>query len=75
MSRFLTHKDDGTYLEEIESMKMCKWLIDEVCCNEKCDCLGDYPYPSSICELEDDDKNWACGCFEKEDGIIREENK
>ena len=65
MSRFITRKEDGTILEKIESMELCKWRVNEVCCNEECDCLGDYPYPSSICE----DK-YACGCFEKEDGII-----
>lgn len=70
MSRFLTKKDDGTYLEEIESMEFCRWRINGVCCNDKCDCLGDYPYPSSICELEEDGKNHACGCFEKENGEI-----
>lgn len=68
MSRFLTKKEDGTYLEEIESMEVCKWKINDVCCNEKCDCLGDYPYPSFMCK--DDD---ICGCFEKEDGVLRGE--
>ncbi len=70
MSRFLTPKEDGTILEEIESMEVCKWRINDVCCNEICDCLGGYPYPRSICELEEDGKNYMCGCFEKEDGII-----
>ena len=68
MSRFLTRKEDGSYLEEIESMEICKWRINGVCSNEKCDCLGDYPYSRSICE----DK-YGCGCFEQEDGIIEEE--
>lgn len=70
MSRFLTQKNDGTYLEEIESMEVCRWRINDVCCNDKSDCLGDYPYPRSICFLEEDGKNYACGCFEKEDGEI-----
>lgn len=65
MSRFLTQKKDKTYLEEIESMEVCKWRINDICCNDKCDCLGDYPFPSSMCE----DENW-CACFEKEDGKI-----
>lgn len=68
MSRFLTRKEDGSYLEEIESMEICKWRINEVCSNEKSDCLGGYPYPSSICE-----NKYGCGCFEKEDGVIEEE--
>ena len=65
MSRFLTRNPDGTYLEEIESMEVCKWKINEVCCNDKSDYLGDYPYPSSICE-----NNKECKHFEKEDGVI-----
>lgn len=70
MSRWLSQNKDGTYLEEIESMEVCRWRINDLCCNDKCDCLGDYPYPSSICELEEDGKNYACGCFEKENGEI-----
>lgn len=70
MSRFITKNDDGTITEEIESMEVCKWRINDVCCNEQCDYLGDYPYPRSICEDE-----FACGCFEKEDGIIESEEK
>lgn len=65
MSRFLTKNEDGTYLEEIESTKICKWRINEVCCNDKSDYLGDYPYPSSMCE-----NNNICKCFEKEDEVI-----
>lgn len=30
MSRYLTQKEDGTYLVEIESMDMCKWKINEI---------------------------------------------
>lgn len=68
MSRFLIRKENGSYLEEIESMELCKWLINDICCNEKSDCLGGYPYSRSICEDE-----YGCGCFEKEDGVIKEE--
>jgi hypothetical protein len=70
LSRFLTKTENDETIEEIESMKKCKWLINEVCCNDKSDCLGDFPYPSSICEIEEDGKNYMCGCFEKENGII-----
>ena len=62
MSRFLT-KVNGEYIEEIASMEVCKWKINEVCCNEACDCLGDYPYLP--CDSID-----VCGCFEKEEGLI-----
>lgn len=70
MSRTVERKKDGTILIEIESMEVCKWRIDDVCCNDKCDCLGDFPYPSSICDIGEDGKNYMCGCFEKEDGVI-----
>ena len=33
MSRFLTKNEDGTYLEEIESIEVCRWRINEVCYN------------------------------------------
>lgn len=72
MSRFIERKSDGTINEEVVSMQYCKWLINDICCNDKCDCLSDYPYPMSICELDKDGKNYACGCFEKEDGVIDE---
>lgn len=68
MSRFLTKKEDGTYLEEIESMEVCKWRIIDICCNDKCDYCGDYPYPSSICESKN-----KCEYFEKEDGVLKDE--
>lgn len=70
MSRYLTQNKDGTYTEEIESVQVCKWRINDVCCNDKSDCLGNYPYPSSICEIDEDGKSHACACFEKEDEII-----
>ena len=65
MSRFLTSNGDGTYLEEIESMEICKWRINDVCCNESSPHLGDYPYPSCICENKEN-----CIFFEKEDGKV-----
>ena len=61
MSRFLTENNDGTYLEEIESMEVCRWRINEVCCNDESPDLADYPYPSSKCE-------GSCKYFLKEDG-------
>lgn len=68
MSRFLTKKEDGTYLEEIESMEVCKWRISDVCCNEKSEDLGDYPYPRETCYHAG-----VCPYFEKEDGVIKDE--
>lgn len=63
MSRFLTQKEDGTYLDEIESMEVCRWRINDVCCNDKCDCLADYPYPREICFK---DSKIKCKNFEEE---------
>lgn len=70
MSRFLTRLKDGIMLEEIESLDICKWRIDEVCCNADCDYVGDYPYPNCKCESKK-----QCGYFEKEDGILENEGK
>ena len=62
MSRFIT-KEGDKYIEEIESMEVCRWRINEVCCCDKCALLGEYP-PSRC------DEDVFCSCFEKEDGII-----
>lgn len=66
MSRFLTRLQDGTLLEEIESMGICKHRISLVCCNEKCEEVGDYPDPHEKCE-------GSCEWFEAEDGILFKE--
>ena len=68
MSRYLTKKD-GKYIQEIESMEVCKWKINEVCCNDKSQYLADYPSPFCKCESKKD-----CDYFEKEDGLIKENN-
>lgn len=71
MSRTLIYNKNFEYIgQEIESMDMCKWLIDDICCNDKSDYLGDYPYPREICGCAG-----RCHYFEKEVGIIEEENK
>ena len=63
MSRFLTPKKDGTYLDEIESIEVCRWRINEVCCNDKSEYLADYPYPREICFI---DSKHRCKHFEAE---------
>ena len=63
MSRFLTQKDDGTYLQEIESMEVCRWRIDDICVNDKCEYVADYPYPSEMCYINTKNR---CEYFEKE---------
>lgn len=62
MSRYLTSKRDGTYLEEIESMEECKRRINDMCCNDSSEFLGDCYCEASL----------KRNCFEKEDGIIKE---
>ena len=51
----------------IDDINKCKWLCDEVCCNDKSPLLGDYPsalYNSEcLCESKTE-----CEFFEKEDG-------
>ena len=70
MSKTLIYKKDGTYKVEIESMEVCKWRVDDVCFNDKCPCVGDYPYPREMCDMFCDDYI-SCDYYEKEDGIIR----
>lgn len=65
MSRFYTIEKDGVSLEEIESMEICKWRVNEVCCNGDCGYVADFPYPHCKCKSKKD-----CDYFEKEDGII-----
>lgn len=49
MSRYLTRKEDDTYLEGIESMEVCKWRINDCCCNDSSRYVADYP-PQGMCE-------------------------
>ena len=61
MSSFLSRNKDGTYKKEIESMDICKWKINEVCCNSDCEYCADYPHPYNKCESKE-----QCKYFEKE---------
>ena len=63
MSRFAMQVN-GIWIEEIESMEVCKHKINDVCCNEDCEYLGSYIY----C-----DSTKHCEYFEKGDGIINKE--
>jgi hypothetical protein len=65
MSRFITDNKDGTYLIDIESMEVCKWRYNDICCKDECDYVADYPSIYCKCENIKD-----CEHFEKEDGII-----
>ena len=66
MSRWLEY-ENKKHKESIESMEVCKWRINEVCCNDKSSCVADYPYPSDICY---ENCKYRCKHFEKEDGRI-----
>ena len=63
MSSFLSRNNEGTYKKEIESIDICKWKINEVCCNDSSEYLADYPYPNCKCESKK-----QCKYFEKEYG-------
>lgn len=65
MSSFLSKDDNENYIKEIESFEICKWKINEVCCNDKSEYLADYPSPFCRCESLKD-----CKYFEKEDDEI-----
>ena len=62
MSSWLDKDENGNYIKQIESIDICKWKINEVCCNDKSEYLADYPYPFCKCESLED-----CKYFEKED--------
>lgn len=65
MSRFYYHNEKDEEIIEIESEDICKWKINEICCNGDCEYVADYPHPYCKCESLED-----CKYFEKEDGKI-----
>lgn len=67
MSRFITNNKDGTMVETLESMDTCKWRINDVCCNESSEFLGDYYCKST--------EKVHRSCFEKEDGVLENGGK
>jgi hypothetical protein len=70
LSRYIRSNKDGTYTIVIESMEICRWRYNDICVNDKCEELGDFPYPSCKCENRPTCKHF-CKNFEKEDGIIK----
>ena len=62
MSSYLSKNEDGEYIKEIESMIICKWKINEICCNDKSEYLADYPSLYCKCESIED-----CRYYEKEE--------
>ena len=63
MSRWITRNDDGSITTTISELDECRWLYNEVCCNDECEECADYPYPSEKCL-------GSCPFFEKDDGKI-----
>lgn len=57
MSRWIERLPDGTYDEGIIDPDQCRWLYNEVCCNDSSPICADYP-----------DKEYCKRCkhFEKE---------
>lgn len=57
MARHLEKTEDG-FKEVIYDFTQCRWLYDDVCCNEKCDMVAYMPTPTLYCK--------KCRYFEKE---------
>lgn len=63
MSRWIeVDHENGIVKEEIKSLEECRYLYNEVCCNELSDCVADYP-DGEYCQRR-------CPHFAREDGII-----
>lgn len=61
MSRYINQDNVGNYTETISNMNECRWMYDDVCCNDESDCVADYP---------DEETCRKCELFTKEDGKI-----
>ena len=59
MARHLEKTPKGDYRETITNINQCRWLYDEVCCNDRCDIVADYPDPELYCKRR-------CKFYEKE---------
>ena len=61
MSRWMVEYEDGTINQGIISMDECRYLIDDVCCNDKSDQCCDFPHPEYCL--------YVCPHFTKEEGL------
>lgn len=64
MSRYIeSFQENGKtiYHEEIADLEQCRWMYNEVCCNDKSELCADFP-------LEGDCR--ICLYFEKDNGVI-----
>lgn len=64
MSRWMERGSDGIIRQGIISMDECRYLTDDVCCNDQSEQCCDFPHPD-YCKKR-------CPHFTKEDGIIEE---
>lgn len=62
MSRWMVQYEDGRINQGVISMDECRYLIDDVCCNDKSDQCCDFPHPEYC--------RYVCPHFTKEDGQL-----
>ena len=62
MSRWMETDKDGTIRQGILSMDECRYLIDEVCCNDRSEQCCDFPHREYCSQ--------RCPHFTEEDGKI-----
>lgn len=62
MSRWMYKDSDGVIHQGIISKDECRYLIDEVCCNDKSEQCCDFPHPDYC--------RHCCPHFTEEDGNI-----
>lgn len=62
MSRYLEDDGHGGYREKLANIEECRYLINEVCCNDKSHQCCDFPHPEYCL--------YCCRHFTKEDGSL-----
>lgn len=62
MSRWIQKDEDGSITQGIVGMDECRYLVDEVCCNDRSEQCCDFPHPD-YCKTR-------CPHFTEEDGVI-----
>ena len=63
MSKWVEELPDGEYNVTIADKDSCKYMYNEVCCNDRSPWCCSYSF-GDICK--------GCELFEKEDGVIEE---
>lgn len=62
MSRWLEDDGNGGLRQVLANIEECRYLIDDVCCNDKSEQCCDFPHPE-YCALR-------CPFFTKEEGSL-----